>query len=38
MMAKSPADRFEKPDELRDELTRVLGECSSGQFKAMRPR
>jgi serine/threonine-protein kinase len=38
MLAKDPADRFEKPDDLRDELTRVLAETSSGQFKAMRSK
>lgn len=38
MMAKSPADRFDKPDDLREELTRVLGECTSGQFRPFRPR
>ena len=38
MMAKSPADRFVKPDDLLDELTRVLGECTSGQFRTARSR
>src|SRR4051794_29781220 len=36
LMAKSPADRFDRPDELRDELTRVLSECGSGSLKAGR--
>jgi eukaryotic-like serine/threonine-protein kinase len=36
LMAKSPADRFDKVDELRDELTRSLSENSSGQSKFIR--
>jgi serine/threonine-protein kinase len=31
MMAKAPSDRFERPDELRDELTRVLSECGTNR-------
>jgi serine/threonine protein kinase len=31
MMAKAPNDRFERPDDLRAELTRVLSECGAGQ-------
>jgi eukaryotic-like serine/threonine-protein kinase len=29
MMAKDPADRFDRPDELREELTRVLSESGA---------
>ena len=36
LMAKSPADRFDKVDDLRDELTRALSENSSGQSKFLR--
>lgn len=36
MMAKDPADRFDKPEELRDELTRALSEDPSGNSKFMR--
>jgi hypothetical protein len=28
MMAKDPADRFDRPDELREELTRALAETT----------
>ncbi len=38
MMAKSPADRFDKPDELREELTRALSEDSTGNSKFVRVR
>ena len=38
MMAKSPADRFDKPDELLDELTRVMAECSTGNSRRLRCR
>jgi serine/threonine protein kinase len=30
LMAKSPTDRFERPDDLRDELTRTLSELTGG--------
>jgi serine/threonine protein kinase len=36
MMAKSPVDRFDRPDELREELSRVLAEQGTGQSKAGR--
>lgn len=36
MMAKSPADRFDRPDELRDELSRVLTEHGTGQSRFVR--
>ena len=36
LMAKSPADRFDRPDELRDELTRALSENGSGHSKFVR--
>jgi eukaryotic-like serine/threonine-protein kinase len=36
MMAKSPGDRFDKTEDLRDELTRVLTENSSGHSRFMR--
>lgn len=36
LMAKSPTDRYDKVDELRDELTRCLSENSSGQSKFIR--
>jgi hypothetical protein len=35
-MAKSPADRFDRPDELRDELGRALAECGGGSSKFVR--
>jgi serine/threonine protein kinase len=38
LMAKNPADRFERPDELREELTRSLAECTSSQSKFVRVR
>jgi eukaryotic-like serine/threonine-protein kinase len=38
MMAKAPADRFDRPDELREELTRALAETSGGYSKAIRMR
>jgi eukaryotic-like serine/threonine-protein kinase len=38
MMAKAPADRFDRPEELRAELTRVLTETSGGNSKAIRVR
>lgn len=38
LMAKSPADRFTQPDELRDELTRILGEHGSGPSRFVRGR
>ena len=37
MMAKSPDERCSKPDELREEFTRVLSEDSSGNSKFIRP-
>jgi serine/threonine protein kinase len=36
LMAKSPAHRFDRPDQLREELMRVLSECGSGSLKAGR--
>src|SRR5947209_695925 len=36
LMAKSPADRFDRPDELREELTRALAEAGSGQSRVTR--
>jgi serine/threonine protein kinase len=36
MMAKVPADRFDRPDDLREELSRALAETSGGQSKAPR--
>jgi eukaryotic-like serine/threonine-protein kinase len=36
LMAKSPADRFERPDELREELTRALAESGAGPSKFVR--
>ena len=33
LMAKSPADRFARPDDLREELTRVLAESVGGASK-----
>jgi serine/threonine protein kinase len=36
LMAKSPADRFERPDELREELTRALAETGAGPSKFVR--
>ena len=36
LMAKSPADRFQKPDDLRDELTRTLSEQGSASSRLNR--
>lgn len=33
MMAKSPADRYDRPDELREELTRALSENGAGHSR-----
>ena len=33
MMAKNPSDRFEKPDELHDELTRTLSDATAGNSR-----
>jgi hypothetical protein len=38
MMAKSPADRFDRPDDLRDELLRALAENSSAYSRLIRMR
>lgn len=38
MMAKSPNDRFQLPDELRDELSRVLFECSGVGSRIIRKK
>lgn len=38
MMAKSPGDRFDRPDELREELTQAMKECTSGHSKLTRIR
>jgi serine/threonine protein kinase len=38
MMAKSPGDRFQRPDNLREELTRVLSECTGSGSRFMRRR
>jgi serine/threonine protein kinase len=38
MMAKSPGDRFEMPDDLRDELTRVHAEATSGHSRFVRKK
>jgi serine/threonine protein kinase len=38
MLAKSPADRFDRPDELRDELTRALTENGAGHSKHIRAK
>lgn len=38
MMAKSPSDRFDRPDELREEFARVQGECAGGNSKIIRTR
>lgn len=38
LMAKAPGDRFDRPDELRDELLKALSENSSGSFKAVRSK
>jgi hypothetical protein len=34
LMAKNPADRFDRPDDLREELTRVLAESGAGPRKS----
>jgi serine/threonine protein kinase len=36
LMAKNPADRFDRPDDLRDELTRALSENGAGHSKFVR--
>jgi serine/threonine protein kinase len=38
MMAKDPSDRFDRPDELREELGRVLCETTGGHSKSLRSR
>jgi serine/threonine protein kinase len=38
LMAKSPTDRYDRPDELREELTRALAECGGGNSKAVKVR
>jgi serine/threonine protein kinase len=38
MMAKSPTDRFERPDELRDEMSLALAENSSAHSRLIRTR
>ena len=38
LMAKNPADRFDRPDDLRDELGRALAENGSGNSKLIRTR
>ncbi|WP_020468601.1 serine/threonine protein kinase [Zavarzinella formosa] len=38
MMAKNPNDRYQDPDELRDDLTRALSEDSGGNSKFIRIR
>lgn len=36
LMAKNPADRYGRPDELREELSRALAECGTGGSKLFR--
>lgn len=38
LMAKSPADRFAGPDDLRNELTRTLPECAGSGSRPIRVR
>jgi serine/threonine-protein kinase len=38
LMAKSPADRFDRPDDLREELSRALAETGGGHAKLARAR
>jgi eukaryotic-like serine/threonine-protein kinase len=37
MMAKDPGDRFDRPDELREELSRTLAETTTRPGRALRP-
>jgi serine/threonine protein kinase len=38
MMAKSPADRYDRPDDLREELSRALAENSASHSRLVRTR
>lgn len=38
MLAKAPADRYDRPEELRDELTKALSEDATGNSKFIRVR
>jgi len=38
MMAKAPSDRFQRPDDLREELNRVLAETNANGAKSVKKR